>query len=430
MIQSRMFQNTKWMIVCKIIQSLLQMILGMITARYLGPSNYGLISYAASLTAFAVPFMRLGLDETLVREYVTDPDREGEIAGTAMVMNLFSAFVCMVCVILFSVAANRGEPVTILVCSLYSICLIFQAMEMMQYWFHARLLSKYSSLAMLFSYMVVAVYKIYILVTRKSIYWFAVIHSVEYGFTALVLLAAYRKQKGKKLSFSLRTARAIFTRSKYYILASLMVTVFQNTDHIMLKMMAGDAANGYYATAITCAATVGFLYAAIVDSWRPVILESHQSDKNRFEKNVICLYSVVIYMALLQSVFYAVFAKYIVFFLYGEQYRPAVPVLQILVWMLSFSYMGTVRNIWILAEEKHRFLWIINLCGVTANVLLNAVAIPLWGACGAAAASVVTQFATNFLVGFLLSPIRENNRLLLKALNPKWLLEAVRIWKE
>lgn len=418
------------MILCKIIQSILQMILGMITARYLGPSDYGLISYAASLTAFAVPFMRLGMDETLVREYVTDPEREGQIAGTAMVMNLVSAFACMVCVILFSMAANRTEPVTVTVCALYSICLIFQAIEMMQYWFHAKLLSKYSSLAMLFSYVLVAAYKIMILATRKSIYWFAVIHSVEYGITALILVTAYVKLRGRRFSCSLRTTKMLFSRSKYYILASLMVTVFQNTDHIMLKMMIGDVANGYYTSAITCTATVGFVYAAIIDSWRPVILESYHSDKGKFDKNIICLYSVVICLALMQSAFYAVFAKYIILFLYGEDYRPAVPVLQILVWMQSFSYMGTIRNIWILAVEKHRFLWIINLCGVIFNILLNVAAIPLWGACGAAAASVATQIVTNFILGFILSPIRENNRLLLRALNPACLLEAIRIWKE
>lgn len=424
-----MFQNTKWIILCKVIQSLLQMILGMITARYLGPSDYGLISYAASLTAFAVPFMRLGLDETLVREYVTDPDREGEIAGTAMVMNLVSAFACMMCVMLFSAAANRTEPVTIAVCVLYSVCLIFQALEMMQYWFHARLLSKYSSLAMLLSYALVAVYKIVILVTRRSIYWFAVIHSVEYGITALILVTAYVKLKGRRLSCSLRTAGMLFSRSKYYILASLMVTVFQNTDHIMLKMMIGDVANGYYTSAITCTATVGFVYAAIIDSWRPVILDSFQSEKERFDKNIICLYSVVIYLALIQSVFFAVLAKYIILFLYGAEYSPAVPVLQILVWMQAFSYMGTVRNIWILAMEKHRFLWIINLCGVIFNIAANAAVIPVWGACGAAAASVATQIVTNFILGFLIRPIRENNRLLIRAVNPVHLLDAVRIWK-
>lgn len=96
----------------------------------------------------------------------------------------------------------------------------------------------------------------------------------------------------------------------------------------------------------------------------------------------------------------------------------SVPVLRILIWFIVFSYMGTVRNVWILAEQKQRYLWIINFSGAAFNIILNAVMIPYWGACGAAFASLLTQFFTNFVLGFIMKPIRENNVLLLKGINP------------
>ena len=92
--------------------------------------------------------------------------------------------------------------------------------------------------------------------------------------------------------------------------------------------------------------------------------------------------------------------------------------LRIVIWYVAFSYMGTVRNIWILAQEKQKWLWIINLSGALMNIALNAVMIPIWGGCGAALASVLTQFFANVIIGFILKPIRRNNVLLLKGLNP------------
>ena len=89
----------------------------------------------------------------------------------------------------------------------------------------------------------------------------------------------------------------------------------------------------------------------------------------------------------------------------------------------------SVRNIWILAEEKHKVLFWINLSGAIVNVLVNIILIPLWGACGAALASVLTQFFTNFVMGFIYKPIRENNRLLLKGLDPRLLLEMAKMLK-
>lgn len=423
MVKDRAFQNAKWIIICKIIQSILQMVIGMLSARYLGPSNYGLISYASSVVAFAVPFMQLGLSETLVQEYISKPEKEGEILGTCLAMNLVSSVVCMIGATSFSMIANRGEKTTVLVCVLYSISLIFQAVEMTKYWFQAKLLSKYSSLAMLGAYMVVSLYKIYLLVSGKSVYWFALSHAVEYGCIGLLLLVTYKRVGGQKIRPSLSRAKNMFSRSKYYIVASLMVTVFQNTDHVMLKLIAGDAENGYYTTAITCTIIVSFVYAAIIDSARPVIFESKQQSQESFEQNVSKLYSVLIYLTLVQSICFTILAKPIVMILYGGDYLPAVPVLRIIVWQLAFSYMGTVRNIWILSEGHHNMLWRINLLGAVANFLLNAVLIPGLGACGAAAASVLTQIFTNFILGFILKPIRRNNQLLLKGLNPELLRE-------
>ena len=44
---------------------------------------------------------------------------------------------------------------------------------------------------------------------------------------------------------------------------------------------------------------------------------------------------------------------------------------------------------------------------------------PFWGIQGAAVASLFTQFFTNFVLGFILKQIRDNNKLVLAALSPK-----------
>lgn len=420
MINNKLLNNAKWIIVCKAIQSLIQLAVGMLSARYLGPSNYGLINYAAAIVAFVTPIMQLGLPGVLVREYVEQPQNEGAILGTALTMNMVSATVCIIGVTAFASVANAGEPTTILVCALYSTSLFFQAIEMVQYWFQAKLLSKYSSLAMLCSYVVVSAYKIYLLVTSKSVYWFALSHAVEYGVTGIFLLISYRKNGKQKLSFSADIARTMFNKSKYYIASSLMVVAFSSTASILMKLIAGTTENGYFSAAVTCTMVVQFVYAAIIDSARPVILESKKTDQKQFEKNVSRLYCVIVYLALAQSVAFTIFAELIIRILYGADYFASISVLQILIWQTAFFHMGAVRNVWILAEEKYSRLWIINLCGALVNIALNLFLIPLWGACGAAAASVLTQIVANFVIGFIMKDIRPNNYLMLTGLRPQF----------
>ena len=67
----KVFRNASWLIACRIVQALLSFVIGTLTARYLGPSNYGIISYVASVVAFAMPIMQLGLRHTIVNEFVT-----------------------------------------------------------------------------------------------------------------------------------------------------------------------------------------------------------------------------------------------------------------------------------------------------------------------------------------------------------------------
>lgn len=423
---NKVLHNAKWIIGCKIAQSLIQFVVGMLSARYLGPANYGLINYAAAIVAFAVPLMQLGLRSTLVQEYVNNPEKEGEILGTGLVMNLVSAGACMIGVAAFTALANPGETTTIIVCVLYSASLLAQSVEMIQYWFQAKLLSKYSSLAMLVSYLVVAAYKIWLLVSEKSVYWFALSHTVEYGVTGLLLLIAYRRTGIYRFRFSRHVGKAMLSKSKHYIVAALMVTVFNSTSGVLLKAMIGEAENGFYAAALTCTSITGFVYNAIIDTARPVVLESKISSQESFEKNISRTYSLLTFLSLAQAAVFTVFAKLIVLILFGENYLPAVPVLQIVVWQIGFSSMGSVRNMWILGEEKHSMLWIINLCGAVFNVVANLLLIPLWGACGAALASVATQIFTNVIMGFVLKPIRPNNQLLLRGMNPKFAMELIK----
>ena len=421
----RIFKNAAWIVGCKIFQALLGLVVTMLSARYLGPSGYGLINYAASIVAFVVPVMQLGLNSTLVQEIVNDPDREGEILGTSIAMNLVSSVFCILGIVFFSAIANRGETVTTVVCALYSIQLVFQSLELIQCWFQAKLLSRYTAITMLVAYGVTAAYKILLLILGSSVYWFAVAQALDFGIIGVTLLIIYRKVGTARLSFSWQLARQLFSRSKYYIVSSLMVTVFAQTDRIMLKAMVDEAAVGYYSAAISCATMTGFVFVAIIDSARPGIFESARASASSFEKSVSALYCVIIWLSLVQCAGITFFAELIVSILYGSAYAPTVGTLRLVVWYTTFSYLGAVRNIWILAEGKQKYLWIINQSGAGANVILNALMIPVWGINGAALASLITQIFTNVIISFLLKPIRPNAMLMLRGLDLRQLLPFI-----
>ena len=205
-----------------------------------------------------------------------------------------------------------------------------------------------------------------------------------------------------------------------------MVSVFGQTDKIMLKLMISDSESGHYSAAITCAGMSVFLFTAMIDSFRPVIFENKKNNHVLYKRHTIRLYSIIIYMALIQSLVLTIMAKPVIRILYGDEYTPAINVLRIITWYSAFSYLGSARYIWFLAENKQKYIWITNLIGAVYNIIGNSMLIPRYGACGAAMASVGTQFLTNFVLGFFITPIRENGMWMLEALNPRVLYEMLR----
>ncbi|MBR4626747.1 MAG: flippase [Ruminococcus sp.] len=423
---NKIIKNASWIVIGKVFQSLLGLIVNMLTARYLGPSNYGIINYAASLVAFVAPIMNLGFSNVLVQEIILDKKKEGVVLGSSILLSLLSAVACIIGVIITAYFLNSGEKETIIVCSLYSILLIFQAADLIQYWFQANYLSKYSSIVSLIAYAFVAVYKVILLLSKRNIYWFAISNTLDYMLISVFLIILYYKLGGCNLSFSWETAKSLFSKSKHYIVSSLMVTIFAQTDKIMLKLMISDAATGHYAAAVSCASVTSFVFSAIIDSFRPAIFESKKESEEKFNRNMSRLYCVIFYLSLFQCIGITILAEIIIRILYGNAYIQSVNALRVIVWYTTYAYFGSVRNIWILAENKQKYLWIINLSGAILNILLNLSLIPICGIVGAAIASLITQFFTNVIVNYLIKPIRYNNVLMLNGLKPRLVLDLLK----
>lgn len=61
------FENTSWLFVERIIRMFIGIFVGIWVARYLGPKEFGLLSYAQSFVGLFTIFATLGLDSIVVR---------------------------------------------------------------------------------------------------------------------------------------------------------------------------------------------------------------------------------------------------------------------------------------------------------------------------------------------------------------------------
>ncbi len=415
-LKNRIVKNAGWLMIGRVIHMILSFVIGLLTARYLGPANFGVLNYAGAYTTFFMAFCTLGINSVIVKNFVDHPEESGETIGTTIVLRLISSFMSIGVIVGIVSIVDKGDKVTILVVFLYSLSLLFQVFDTFNYWFQSKLMSKYYAIATLISYSIASAYKVLMLALNMSVEWFAVANSVDIGIVAVIMYIIYRKKGGPGFSVSYRKAKELLSVSCSYILSGLMVAIYAATDKVMLKHMLDESSVGFYSLAVSIATVWTFVLAAIIDSMNPSIMEYHNTDKRRYLIMNKRLYALVFYISILASAIICVIAPVFIRVVYGEAYLPAVGPLRIVVWYVAFSYLGVARNAWIVCERKQKYLKYIYLSSALINVVLNFLLIPLIGTLGAALASLLTQIATVFGVPAIIRPLRPNTKMMLDAI--------------
>ncbi|MBO7187804.1 MAG: flippase [Clostridia bacterium] len=422
LLKNKTVKNAGWIIGGKIAYMAMSFIVGLLTARYLGPSSYGLISYATAYVTFFHAFCTLGITNILVKKFVDSPDEEGVTIGTTLVLRGISSLLSIGVIVGIVAIVDKGENLTVLVALLCSLGVMFQIFDTINYWFQRRLKSKYSSLASLVGYFVVSAYRVLLLILNASVEFFALATAVDYLVIAVFLIIAYKKNQGPKFSFSIKKAKELLRESSSFILTGMMGAIYAVTDKFMLKQMIGETVVGYYAVAVALSTIWCFVLSAVIDSVVPSIMEAHNKEEELFEKRCVQLYAIVFYLSLFVSLMFTIFSDLAIKILYGKAYLPSSNILKVVTWYTAFSYLGVARNSWMVCKNVQKYSIIIYVTAALANIVGNYFLIPVLGAVGAGLASLITQILT-ILIAFFIKPLRRNFVLMCKAVILKGVFE-------
>ena len=183
----------------------------------------------------------------------------------------------------------------------------------------------------------------------------------------------------------------------------------------MLKQMLDETSVGYYSLASSVNLMWVFVLQAIIDSMYPTIMRLYEKDREQFNRKNRQLYAIVIYVSMAAAICFVLFAPLVIKILYGDAYMPAVGPLRVITWYTIFSYLGVARNAWIVCMNKQKYLKYMYLSAAFINIGLNYIMIPMWGASGAALASLLTEVCTSLVLPCCWKDMRPNVRLMIDA---------------
>lgn len=418
-------KNAGWIIGEQIFQMAISLIVGVLTARYLGPSNYGALNYTASFVTFALSVATLGMEGVVIKKMIVRPDDEGVYLGSCMLFRLLSSVLSSIAIFIIVAALNPEDHLKWMLVFLQSFQLIFRSIQILDSWFQRHLKSRYVSIGKMVACLIVSGYKVFLLVTQKSIIWFAFSNSLTDIVIAIMLYIFYRSEHGQKLKIDKAKGIEVLSESYHFILSGLMSATYSQMDRIMIGSMMSDYDVGLYTTATAICGMWLFVPNAIINSFRPKILElKKEGNEERYERRLEQLYSFIIWLCIFVSIAVCVLGNFVIRILYGEEYIGAGPTLRIAIWYETFAMIGTARGIWILCEDKNKYVKYYLGIGAAVNLVLNYVMIPIWGINGAAVATLITQIVTSLIAPMMFKETRHHTLIVLRAFVGSWYFKS------
>ena len=425
-LKSKFIHNTGWIMFAQIYQMLLSLVIGVISARYLGPGNYGTINYASSYISFFTIACALGLEGVAVKEMIDNREKEGYVLGSSIIMRFIAGLLSIAAVCIIVWAVNPGDMLLLVVTFLQSLVLLFNAFHIIDTWYQSLLRSKVSSIIKCIAYTGMSLYRVFLLITGKSVEWFACATSLDALLITVMFVWRYKKDGQYPLRFSAPISKHLLTLSYHLVISYLMAVIYNQMDRLMIGKMIDQIHVGYYAAASTICHMWMFIPQALANSARPIIMELKGQDKDLYIKRLKQLTGAIFWLGVSFAVVVSLLSYFIIDILYGAEYAQARGPLLLIIWSTVFSSLSNARAIWMICENKQRYTKYILLCGVLVNLTLNAVLIPMVGMNGAAVATLITEIICCFIAPLFFKETRIFVNYVFSSINIKKLIQGAK----
>lgn len=363
-------------------------------SRVLSVDGYGKVSFATSVLTYFAMFAALGIPNYGIRACARVRDDKVKLSRTAqelMIINLITSAITYVAFFVSLIFVKRfQQDSTLLIINSASILLntlgvtwLYSALEQYSYITVRNIACKIVSIILMF-----------IFVHNPSDY-------VVYGAIAMVASG------GSNLLNFLNLRKCIILKplGNYhfkqhlkpiliFFATSVAISVYTNLDTVMLGFMTDDTQTGLYSASVK----VKNLLTGVVSSLGNVLLprlslyvSNQESDK--FYETLSKVLNFLLLISLPLTVYFIFYSRTSILLFSGAEYENATLPMQLLmptVFLIAVS--GLTGNQMLVPLGRERVVMTSVICGALVDFGLNWMFIPKWGAAGAAAATLVTEF--------------------------------------
>ncbi|HEY1037142.1 MAG TPA: flippase [Candidatus Paceibacterota bacterium] len=390
-------RSTGWSLGTRIISLVISFFVTLYMVRYLGPENYGQLSYAISFVGIFSILATLGIDTVLYRDLVKHPRQVNEYMGSALGLKLMAGVAATLLAIGGAIALSPKD-ISFYLIVIISLTYIFNSFNIIAYEFQSHVQQKYPSLIALATTVILNALKVAVFYFDKGIIYLSFILLLESLLYASLYIIFRQKKYGSILAwkFDRRIAVSILKDSWPLLLTSVFAVIYTRIDQVMIKNMLDSESVGLYDAAVRLAEVWNFIPGIIASSLFPAIVNAKRTSTATYKKRVLALSGSLIGLATVVAIPVSLLSGFIINLAYGPEYAASAGVLSIYTWASVCMASSLAMHYFLINENRKGVLFCSSLLAMVVNIALNLYMIPAYGINGAAVATLISYTLLSF----------------------------------
>jgi O-antigen/teichoic acid export membrane protein len=387
-----LFKNSSWMMISQVITSICAFVWTILIARYLGASDFGIMSFAISFSAIINIFLDLGISTYATRDISRNNELASDYLGKLIPLKILLTIIVLFISLIILTLMNKSY-LTTTITLIFVLEVAFMSLSgLLQGVFQAFGKTKYQALGNIIYSLILLIFVFITIYFKLGLIFIA----CSYVLSFLILFIYSYKNTLKhitipKFEIDYNFCKKAVKLSIPFALTGFFYTIYFSIDTVMLSYLSGDYATGIYNASykiITVLTTFFPVYQAVVFPLMSKLFEgSNDLLKLSYVKSV--KYLLLIIMPITLGI--SLYATPLVTLIYGNDYLMSGPVMQVLVWTVCFLFVNGAASTLLNASNKEVSVTKIYCVAALFNVCLNLVLIPSYSYHGAALATVLSE---------------------------------------
>lgn len=404
----KVMKNLLWAVGGKIVTMLGSLFVGIVVARYLGPAQYGLMSYVISYVFLFQTLAMFGLDQIEVREEARGDVPFTTVIGTAFGIKLMLAVATIALCVGTSFLMEANATTTALV-ALYSLSILAQTFNVVRNYFMAIVQNEYVVKSEMSRTLLGMAIKGTLLWFNVSLVWFVMASMFDFVLLAGGYIVAYRTKVGRirDWKFSSKYARFMVGQSWPLLLTSAAVILYQRIDQVMIGQMTDKTNVGFYSVAARFTEVLLYVPMMLAQTISPVLVRIRKEEgEAAYQTKAQQFMNISFWTSTSLSLCVSLLAYWIVDYTFGEKYLASVAVLHVLAFKTASVALSNTAGTMIIVEGRQRWVFIRDLLGCVVCITLNWLLLPRYGIIASAFVAIACNICAGYLADLIIPSFR------------------------